>query len=89
MNIDDACRIIRRANDSFLNQNALETVDGVAEAVYVLKSYLEKARGDGKSIDELLISESLLLTPPGIRWVMAFVTSAESLEAARKRARTT
>jgi hypothetical protein len=86
MDIDQACRTIRRANDSFL-------VDGipgdaavdVPEAVAVLRNWLEGVRGDGKRIEELMISPSLLVTPAGIRWVMNYVTSAETLAAAARR----
>jgi hypothetical protein len=87
MNIDEACKTLRQANDAFVLRNALQSTQGIAEAVYVLKSYLENARADGKPLDELLIPESALLTPAGLRWVMTYVTSAESLEASRRRAR--
>lgn len=85
MNITDACRIIRRCNESIQSYSASVECDGVPLAVATLKTYLETARADGKSIDELLISESVLLTPQGMRWVMSFVTAAEAMEANKKR----
>ena len=87
MHIDDACRAIRRCSDAMAScQVPAECVD-VPLAVATLKRYLERSRGDGQPLDELLISESVLLTPQGMRWVMAYVTMAEALEAAALRAK--
>jgi hypothetical protein len=57
----------------------------LSEAVTVLKRYLENAKCDGKPIHELAISEHLLMTREGVRWVMPFVLSAESMEASKRR----
>jgi hypothetical protein len=80
MNISDACKTIRRCNESIQSYSASLDCEQVALAVSTLKSYLETARADGKPIDELLISESMLLTPQGMSWVMSFVTAAEAME---------
>lgn len=88
MDIDQACKTIRRANDAFLTYGEPgEDADELPEAVDTLRNWLEAVRGDGKRINELVISPSLLVTPAGIRWVMNYVTSAETLAAARRRAR--
>ena len=88
MDIDQACKIIRRTNDSFLTEGTPgDASQDVPEAVATIRNWLEGVRGDGKCIEELVISPSLLLTPAGIRWVMNYVTSAETLAAqARRRA---
>jgi hypothetical protein len=85
MNITDACKIVRRCNESIQSFSAPIDCNSVPLAVSTLKAYLETARADGKSIDELLISESVLLTPQGMRWVMSFVTAAEAMETNKKR----
>ena len=56
-------------------------------AVQEVKRYLEKENGDGQSITELEIAEHLLMTREGVRWVMPFVMSAESLEESHRRGR--
>ncbi len=87
MDIDQACKTIRRANDAFVYETPLgDLVLDVPEAVETLKAWLEDVRGDGKRIDELAISPPLLLTPGGIRWVMVFVASAETIALHRRRA---
>ena len=85
MNIADACKIVRRCNESIQSHSASVECEGVPLAVATLKTYLETTRADGKSVDELLISESVLLTPQGMRWVMSFVTAAEAMEANKMR----
>jgi hypothetical protein len=85
MNIAEACKVIRRCNESIQSYSASIDCERVPLAVSTLKTYLETARADGKSIDELLISESMLLTPQGMRWVMSFATAAEAMEANKKR----
>ena len=87
MDIDQACKTIRRANDAFLTQGQLlDSPVEICAAVDALRAWLEDVRGDGKHITELAISPALLVTPAGMRWVMNFVTSAETLAAARRRA---
>jgi hypothetical protein len=54
-------------------------------AVAEIKRYLENARGDGKRIRELEVKDDLLMTREGIRWVLPFVLSAESMEASKRR----
>ena len=87
MHIDDACRAIRRCSDAIASYQVPAHCVDVPLAVVTLKRYLEQSRDDGQPLDELLISESMLLTPQGMRWVMAYVTMAEALEAAAHRAR--
>jgi hypothetical protein len=84
MNIAEACKTIRKCSDAIHTYAVPAECDDVPLAVVTLKRYLEQARGDGRPIDELLISESLLLTPQGIRWVMRFVADAEVVENARR-----
>jgi hypothetical protein len=80
MDIAQACQIIRRCNEALHSYSIPRECADVPLAVSTLKHYLELAREDGKPIDELLISESVLLTPQGMRWVMSFVAAAETLE---------
>ena len=78
MDISEACRVVRRCRDTIESCRIPDECDGVALAVFTLKQFLERARG-GRAVDELLITESVLLTPQGIRWVMRFVDEAEAL----------
>jgi hypothetical protein len=87
MDIAEACKTLRKCSDAMRTYAVPAECDDVPLAVVTLKRYLEQARGDGRPIDELLISESLLLTPQGIRWVMRFVADAEFVESARSGAR--
>ena len=88
MDIATACGILRRCNDEFLEGKEVDAhpLDAAA-AVHEIKRYLEDARLDGKRIDELAISASMLLTPQGMRWIMPFVLSAEAMEASKRRKR--
>ena len=81
MDIAYACKTIRAWND-LLNPDATRrSVPGaLPEAVAELKRYLERARSDGKPILELSIPEPFLTSPEGVRRVMPFVLSAESME---------
>jgi len=45
----------------------------------------QREKADGKPIHELEIAENLLTTCKGIRWVMPFELSAESMEASKRR----
>jgi hypothetical protein len=85
MDIARACQTIRQCNEGFSTGDATERAEGVVDAVRFVKSYLESVKADGKPIRDLEISESLLLTPEGMRWVMPFVLDAESLAASEKR----
>lgn len=84
--IQAACKLIRQWNDSFVDQKSLDLPSaGLVEAVSDLKRYLELKKGDGKPIRELEIAEHLLVTREGVRWVMPFVISAESMESHQRR----
>ena len=85
MQIAQACKIIRNCNEAMVSYAVPPPCAEVPLALVTLKQYLEAVRADGKPIDELLISESVLLTPQGMRWVMPFVTSAEAIEPSRAR----
>ena len=87
MDIAEACSVIRQCNDDLHSNSHPRGCHRVGLAVSTLKHYLEQARGDGRPIDELLISETVLLSPRGMRWVMAFVLAAEALETAGTRLR--
>ncbi len=86
MDITTACRALRQCNDAFV-MHKKPTVDAKAAALSVatLKEYLERTRADGKPIRELDVTEDLLWTPEGIRWVMPFVFSAEGMLANERR----
>jgi hypothetical protein len=88
MTIDDACKTVHRWND-LLEPGATgrSVPGGLPEAVAEIKCYLEREKADGKPIRELEIAEHLLMTREGIRWVMPFVLSAESMEKTRRRAK--
>lgn len=88
MDIAEACKTIRQANEFFISQGSI-TFDAMPlpKAVVVLRAYLENTRADGKCIQELLVADASLLTHTGIRSVMPFVLSAESLEASKRRAK--
>jgi urease gamma subunit len=86
MDIAEACRTVHEWQEAFAPGAALSSVPkNFPEAVAVLKRNLENAKCDGKSIHELAISEHLLMTREGVRWVMPFVLSAESMEAPKRR----
>ena len=86
MDIVKACQAIRQCNDSFVLEVPMRgTYSEVVEAVRVVKAYLELARGDGKPIRELGLSDFLLCTPEGMTLVMPFVFSAEAIAATSKR----
>lgn len=81
MNISDACKTIRAWNDVFMDTATQPRVPGdLHDAAAELKRYLEGTNGDGKPIAELQIAEHLLATRAGLKWVMPFVLSAESIE---------
>jgi hypothetical protein len=86
MDIAEACRTVHQWQEVFAPGSAVSVVPkNLFEAVAVLKGYLEKAKCDGKPIHELAISEHLLMTREGVKWVMPFVLSAESMEATKRR----
>ena len=86
MDIAEACRTVNHWQEVFAPGSTANTVPkSLSEAVTVLRHHLENARCDGKPIDELAISEHLLMTREGVRWVMPFVLSAESMEASKHR----
>jgi hypothetical protein len=85
MTIDDACKTVRAWAELFSNGQSRSTPAGLPEAVAIIKGYLERDRADRNPIRELEIAEHLLATREGIRWVMPFVLSAESMEAAKRR----
>jgi hypothetical protein len=84
--IQAACKLIRQWNDAFVAQKGPDLPSAsLVEAVADLKRYLELKKGDGKPIRELEVAEHLLVTREGVRWVMPFVISAESMEAHQRR----
>ena len=86
MDIAEACRTVHQWQDVFEPGATVSCVPkSLSEAVTVLKRYLEYAKCDGKPIHELAVSENLLMTREGVRWVMPFVLSAESMEASKRR----
>jgi len=86
MEIAEACKAIRQCNDAFCARLESPLPPAlVSEAVQVLKSYIERVRGDGKPVQELAIAEHLVCTPEAIRWVMPFLLSAESMLASERR----
>ncbi len=86
MDIFKACQAIRQCNDSFvLGLPMGGSYSEVVEAVWVLKAFLERVRGDGRPIRELALTDYLLCTPEGMKQVMPFVFSAESIAAISKR----
>jgi hypothetical protein len=86
VNIVDACKTVRLWAELFEPGAAGRNAPGsLLDAVAEIKRYLENAKADGKVIQELVIAEHLLTTREGIRWVMPFVLSAESMEASKLR----
>jgi hypothetical protein len=86
MDIVEACKTVRVWSELFAPGASGRSVPGnLLTAVATVKHYLENAKADGKPIRELEIAEHLLMTREGVRWVMPFVLSAESMEAARRR----
>ena len=86
MNIAEACRTIHQWQEVFAPGAVDSSVPkSLVDAVETLKGYLEREKADGKPIAELAISEHLLMTREGVRWVMPFVLSAECMEASKRR----
>ncbi len=86
MDISDACKTVHRWNDLLEPGSRGGSVPGgLPEAVAIIKAYLEREKADGKPIQELVVADHLLMTRQGIRWVMPFVLSAESMEASKRR----
>lgn len=86
MEITEACRTVHQWQELFApGATATTTPASLPKAIATLKSYLEREKADGKSIHELLIADHLLMTREGVQWVMPFVLSAESMEAAKRR----
>ena len=86
MNIEDACKTVHRWRELMEPGSSGRSVPGgLSEAVAQIKLYLEREKADGKPIEELQIAEEVLTTRQGIRWVMPFVLSAESMEASKRR----
>lgn len=86
VSIGDACKTVRQWAALFAPDASNRTTPGnLVDAVAAIKGYLEHEKGDGKPIHELVIAEHLLTTRVGVRWVMPFVLSAESIEAAKRR----
>ena len=86
MDIQHACKTVHQWQELFEPNAASSGVPAsLPEAVAAIKAYLEREKADGKSIKELVIADALLTTREGVRWVMPFVLSAESMEAAKLR----
>ena len=84
--VQEACKLIHKWNEFFLGgRDPPVGPPGLVVAVATVKRYLERERADGKPIRELEVAEHLLATREGIRWVLPFVLSAESMEASRRR----
>ena len=86
MDIDDACKTVHRWAELLSPSSRAGSIPGgLPEAVAVIKAYLEREKADGKPIKELEIADDLPKTREGIRWVMPFALSAESMENAKLR----
>ena len=86
MEIVEACQTVHVWAELFAPGATGRSVPGnLLIAVATVKRYLENAKADGKPIRELEIAEHLLTTREGVRWVMPFVLSAESIEASKRR----
>lgn len=85
MDIDDACETVHAWHELFSISQSRSTPANLPEAVLVIKAYLERERADGMPIQELDLAEPLLMTRKGVRWVMPFVLSAESMAASKRR----
>ena len=85
MTIDEACRTVHAWHELLSMDESRSTPASLPEAVAVIKAYLEREKADGKPIRELEIAEVLLMTREGVRWVMPFVLSAESMEKTKRR----
>lgn len=84
MNIAEACKTVRLWLELFLTKATSQKHPGeLVEFVAVVKAYLEREKVDGKPIRELEISEHLLAPREGVRWVMPFALSAESIETSK------
>lgn len=83
MDIRTACRTVCQWRDLLsLAPTAQPSPASLSEAVAVIKAYLEHARE--QQIRELEISDEMLMTRQGVRWVMPFALSAESIEAGKR-----
>lgn len=86
MTIDDACKTVHRWAELLQPGSRGGSVPGgLHEAVATIKAYLEREKADGKPIREPELTEDQLMSREGIRWVMPFVLSAESMENAKRR----
>ena len=83
MDILDACQTVRAWAEVFSSVQTHSTPSNRPQAVAVVKAYLEREKADGKAICELEIGEHLLMTREGMRWVLPFVLSAESMETSK------
>lgn len=86
MDIAEACRIVHQWFAFLEPGGSLRDRPGdLAGAVAQIKRYLEREKADGKPIRELEIPDHLLATMEGVRRVLPFVLSAESMENAKRR----
>lgn len=86
MTIDDACKAVRQWADLVCpGANGRGVPASLSESVATIKAYLEREKAAGKPIRERVIADHLLMTRQGVRWVMPFVLSAESMETAKRR----
>ncbi len=86
MDIATACKTVHDWADVFYpDGKPHSTPASLVDAVAVIKAYLEREKADGKPITELEIVQHMLMTREGIRWVMPFAISAESMEAKKRR----
>ena len=86
VNIVDACKTVHMWAELLEPGAAGRNAPGsLVDAVAEVRRYLENAKADGKAIHELVVAEHLLTTREGVRWVMPFVLSAESMEASKRR----
>ncbi len=86
MDIATACKTVHEWAKVFRDDaKQLAAPLSLAEAVAVIKAYLEREKADGKPIAELAIADYLLMTRAGVRWVMPFALTAEHIEAAKQR----
>lgn len=86
MDIATACKTVHEWADIYSPDGKQRpTPPSLIEAVSLIKAYLEREKADGKPIKELEIAPNLLCTREGVRWVMPFAMSAESMEATKRR----
>ena len=87
MTIDEACKTVHRWAELLEPRSSGGGVPAsLSDAVATIKAYLEREKADGKPIRELEMTNDQLMSREGIRWVMPFVLSAESMEAMKRRA---